>query len=72
MSFKLDIKLEITMSSLDIDKAYVSPIDRFLFEFDASHEKTASQRKEIKKHQRIAQLRDQASPLDADEIWKDF
>jgi hypothetical protein len=46
------------MVNPDIDKAYVSPYDRFLFEFDATHEKSASQLKEIKKHERIFALRD--------------
>lgn len=57
----------------DIDKAYVSPYDRFLYEFDACHEKSASQLKEIKKYQRIFALRDQAkSDLEQDSILKDF
>ena len=61
------------MSSKDIDKAYVSPYDKFLFGFDAKHEKSASQLKEIKKHQRIAYLRDHAEPQDSDgEIWSSF
>ena len=51
------------MNNDDIDKAYVSPYDRFLFEFDACHEKTASQLKEIKKHQRIFAQRDQETPV---------
>lgn len=46
------------MANNDIDKAYVSPYDRFLYEFDACHEKSASQLKEIKKYQRIFALRD--------------
>lgn len=41
------------MNSNDIDKAYVSPYDKFLFEFDATHSKSASQLKEINKHKRI-------------------
>lgn len=61
------------MNKHDIDKAYVSPYDRFLSEFDASHAKSASQIKEIKKHQRIATLRDEANPDNKkDEIWEDF
>lgn len=54
------------MNPLDIDKAYVSPYDRFLRSFDACHEKTASQLSEIEKHQRIAQLRDDVNPEDID------
>ena len=61
------------MNKHDIDKAYVSPYDRFLFEFDATHDKSASQLKEIKKHQRIAALRDQATPKgDEEELWNEF
>lgn len=61
------------MSQNDIDKAYVSPYDKFLFEFDAHHKKTTSQLKEIKKHQRIAYLRDNAKRDEKDdEIWGGF
>ena len=61
------------MNKHDIDKAFVSPYDRFLFEFDATHNKSASQLKEIKKHQRIATLRDQANPSNTEgEVWKGF
>jgi hypothetical protein len=61
------------MTKHDINKAYVSPYDEFLFEFDATHSKSASQLKEIIKHQRIATLRDEAKPLiDDDMIWEDF
>ncbi len=61
------------MSVLDINKAYVSPIDKFLFEFDATHEKSASQLEEIRKHQRIAALRD-TSRTEGEEvvIWESF
>lgn len=61
------------MSKHDIDKSYVSPIDKFLYEFDATHEKSASQLKEIKKHQRLANLRDNPEAVkEHAEIWKDF
>lgn len=61
------------MSKHDIDKAYVSPYDKFLYAFDRKHEKTASQLKEIKKAQRIAKLRDNPSPAElSEEIWEDF
>ncbi|KTC85209.1 CBU_0585 family protein [Legionella brunensis] len=61
------------MSNQDIDKAYVSPYDKFLYEFDATHEKSKSQLKEIKKHQRIFYLRDNPNPEgDKDEIWEGF
>ena len=61
------------MNSYNIDKAYVSPYDRFLFEFDACHEKSASQQKEIKKYRRIFAQRDQALPAKVqDSALKDF
>lgn len=60
------------MSKLDINKAYVSPYDKFLYKFDQEHEKSASQLKEIKKHQRIAALRDNPAPELTDDIWEDF
>ena len=54
------------MNHQDIDKAYVSPYDRFLFEFDATHPHTASQLHEIAKHQRIFELRDHANAPQAE------
>ncbi len=61
------------MNTIDIEKAYVSPYDRFLHEFDATHEKSASQLKEINKYQRIFALRDNATELQqSDEIWTEF
>lgn len=61
------------MTHHDIDKAFVSDHDKFLYAFDRDHEKTASQLKEISKHQRIAQLRDNADSSSlANEIWQDF
>ena len=42
------------------DKAYVSPIQKHLAEFDRSHEKSESQQAEIKKYKHIYQLRDHA------------
>jgi hypothetical protein len=57
----------------DIDKAYVSPYDEFLFRFDHDHAKSASQQKEINKHRRIAELRDnQTSDVDNTVIWEGF
>jgi len=57
----------------DIDKAYVSPIDRFLYEFDATHDKSASQLIEIKKYQKIFALRDHARPEgESEEVWTGF
>ena len=61
------------MSSQDIDKAYVSPYDAFLFRFDHNHDKSASQIKEIKKHERIALLRDNKELVSGEEkIWEEF
>jgi hypothetical protein len=61
------------MNQIDIDKAYVSPYDQFLFNFDATHEKTASQLQEIKKHQRIAAMRDHVCVGGDEEIvWDQF
>ena len=57
----------------DIDKAYVSPYDKFLFEFDATHKKSASQMKEIKKHERLANMRDNKDYKEEQgEIWEGF
>jgi hypothetical protein len=56
-----------------IDKAYVSPYDKFLFEFDVKHQKSASQIKEIKKHEKIARMRDDKNyPEDESGIWSGF
>ncbi|MCW8408454.1 hypothetical protein OQJ13_05655 [Legionella sp. PATHC035] len=61
------------MNSNDIDKAYVSPYDKFLFEFDATHDKSASQIKEINKHKRISLMRDNKDyKNDKGEIWEEF
>lgn len=58
------------MNSYDIDKAYVSPYDQFFYSFDANHEKSASQLKEIQKYQRIFALRDTptATPNDINSL----
>ncbi|MFI4918494.1 MAG: CBU_0585 family protein [Legionellales bacterium] len=61
------------MSNNDIDKAYVSPYDHFLFEFDATHDKSASQIKEIEKHKRIAHMRDNEDYKETKgAIWEAF
>lgn len=61
------------MSSQDINKAFVSRYDKFLYRFDQEHEKSASQWQEIQKHQRIAYLRDNAErPEIETEIWTEF
>lgn len=60
------------MNNLDIDKAYVSPYDRFLFEFDATHEKSVSQLKEIIKYQRIFAMRDIPLANVKSDVWEEF
>jgi hypothetical protein len=60
------------MTKHDINKAYVSPIDKFLYEFDAKHEKSLSQLKEIKKYQRIFALRDNPDLVEEVKIWAEF
>ena len=63
----------LIMSDNDIDKAYVSPYDKFLFEFDATHAKSASQIKEIQKHEYLARVRDDKNYKDEKgEIWEEF
>ena len=53
---------------------FVSDIDKFLAEFDAEHpKKSVSQLREIKKYQRIFQLRDKPAPKkEKGKIWQDF
>lgn len=61
------------MNHFDIDKFYISPYDKMFHSFDKTHEKSASQKKEIDKHARIARLRDDANAKDGDkEIWEGF
>lgn len=61
------------MNTSDIDKFYVSPYDKMMRKFDAEHEKTRSQIKEIEKHQKIAQLRDNPITENSqDKIWSEF
>ncbi|KGP63239.1 hypothetical protein EP47_04585 [Legionella norrlandica] len=61
------------MNKDDINKAYVSPYDKFLFEFDATHKKTASQLQEIQKHERIARMRDDKNyKIEQNVIWEEF
>lgn len=61
------------MSNEGLDKAYVSPYDKFLYEFDATHKKTASQIREIEKHQRIFLMRDDEHyPKNKGTLWEAF
>jgi len=36
-----------------IDTCYVSELDKFMADFDTKHQKSASQKKEIKKYKKI-------------------
>ncbi|HFD2404723.1 TPA: CBU_0585 family protein, partial [Legionella pneumophila] len=55
------------------NKAYVSPYDKFLYEFDATHKKSASQLQEIKKHERLFKMRDDKDyKIDQSDIWEGF
>lgn len=57
----------------DINKAYVSPFDEFLFRFDHTHQKSASQLKEIEKYERISRLRDNPESVQEEKvIWEEF
>lgn len=60
------------MNNQDIEKKYISPYDEFLLDFDATHQKTPSQLKEIKKYQRIFALRDTKDKNQPDELWTEF
>lgn len=61
------------MNTNDIDKSYVSPYDKFLYEFDQTHRKSESQIKEIEKHERIALMRDNKDYKEVlGEIWEAF
>lgn len=60
------------MNKNDIDKAYISPYDKLIFEFDATHPKSESQLKEINKHKRLANLRDHAENEQESKIWEGF
>ena len=55
-----------------IDKNFVSDIDKKMAEFDATHAKSAEQKAEHEKYQRIYQRRD--TPMDIDtskeDLWK--
>ena len=63
----------MVMTIHDINKAYVSPYDEFLYKYDATHPKSESQLKEIKKHRRIAALRDDANLVNSEEeVWTGF
>lgn len=53
-----------------IDKRFVSEIDKKMAEFDATHAKSASQKAEIDKYQKIYQLRDVPTEQSLeDDLW---
>jgi hypothetical protein len=61
------------MNTTDLDKAYVSPEDKFLFEFDATHKKSKSQMDELRKHAKLAKMRDDKEYVEnQSEIWEEF
>lgn len=62
------------MAKQRVDKSFVSELDQFIQQFDLDHpEKSDSQIADIKKHQRISQLRDNARLSDKpSKIWEDF
>lgn len=56
-----------------IQRNYVSEIDQYLQLVTKQQIPSKSQQKEIAKHQRIAQLRDDANSLDAAQnVWDEF
>ena len=57
----------------EIDKKYISPYDKLLHGFDTTHAPTASQQREIKKHEKIFKQRDHAN-VDTEEniLWDKF
>lgn len=61
-----------TCNPFEVDKSYVSPYDKFLYEL-SKKELSDSQRKEYEKHKKIARLRDNAQGEDATgEVWREF
>ncbi|HJN38126.1 MAG TPA: CBU_0585 family protein [Gammaproteobacteria bacterium] len=56
-----------------IKKRYRSPIDKALETFRKNRPISKSQEAEIKKHEKIHQLRDKAQPIEPNhKIWEDF
>jgi len=63
----------MSKNEFDIDKAYVSPYDKFLAAFDRNHEPSPSQLKEINTYKRINALRDgKELPQAESELWENF
>jgi hypothetical protein len=52
---------------------YVSELDKMIEQFDKQHPKSETQLAEMKKYERIYQLRDQSTEKQPeDKIWSDF
>lgn len=61
------------MNKQDIDKAFVSVYDKFLYQFNQNNTLSPAQLKEMMKHQRIAELRDNPkTPQNNQDIWEEF
>lgn len=63
------------MNQNKILRNYVSDLDKFLNEFNKTHDVSATQRKEIDKHRKISQLRDTASKAGTEpkhKLWEGF
>lgn len=62
------------MNEFDIDKAYVSPYDKLLRQFDQEHAPSESQLQEINKYKRINALRDNGLTEDSKSSteWEKF
>lgn len=57
----------------EIDKKYISPYDKLLHGFDATHAPTASQQREISKYEKLFKQRDHAeSGTQKDPLWDKF
>jgi|TARA_R110000868_G_scaffold190239_2_gene433866 hypothetical protein len=57
----------------EIDKKYVSPYDKLLHGFDATHAPSVSQQREISKYEQLFKLRDEVN-VDAEKniLWDKF
>lgn len=58
-----------------INTSYISPLDEFMAEFDQENpKKSESQKKEIKKYERIGRLRDKVTQEEVAEraLWEGF
>ncbi|NKB46613.1 MAG: hypothetical protein GKR77_02390 [Legionellales bacterium] len=61
------------MPKSTIEKNYVSKVDQFINDLNQQNPASESQQREIAKHQRIAQLRDQVTSDETQStLWEDF